>query len=513
MDSRRLAAIGTTVAFGLPVAISLWAAFLGITTRGLWQDELYTGWTVDPTIGLGGVIERAIRDVNTPLYYFLLWPFVRIWGADEMGLRLFSALCAVAAVGLFVLGGRPFFSLRARLFAAAMATGSSFWFTQAQNARSYGLGMLVGTALLLLALAALARPHVSRATHWLFATMALASFIHFYLFFLSMAVLAVLFVLRPQQRVAAVACGCALLISVLLYLDLVISTFSHFSTDENWIPNDPAWYAFQLRTVLRETLTKMAMLALAICLLPAALGLAKRRRPAATSDDKRGILLCVTVPLLVVAAGAAGSLLVAPNFHSRYLLVSSPFIWGLFAFCYDRSMPQAPPSWRLGLDLLLAATLLWMAGTMAANRTKSSVEPFRETAAWIAAIPGCRGQEIPAVVTEQRRWFRSDAGLEPIRAGYEWYLGSFAPVRPLYLEDILDGKIPENIKQALTRRIDGDGCPVLAWVVHGGTREIAASIGKAILAATDRAARAPDLELIVLRTGLEGYILAMRRSL
>ena len=514
-SSPRSDPVGTlaTAAFGIAVAIGLGAAFTGLDLAGLWQDELYTGWIVDPAIGFPETMSRAVRDVSPPLYYVLLWPLVKVAGTDEVGLRLFSVLCATGAILLFVAGGRAFFGLRARLFAAAMATASSYWFMQAQNARFYALGMMVGTALLLLALSALGRPRVSRATIGLFAMTAIATAIHFYLLYVSLAVLAVLFLLRPQQRIATAAWAILLLLAAVTYLRLVIAPNSFASIGANWIGNDAAWYAVHLRNALQQSLTNKAALALVICLLPGGLALLRTRRipVGAPSDQLGGPFLCLAVPVLVLLAGGVTSFLFTPNFHSRYVLLASPFLWGLFAFLYDRSVVPAPRVLRQVVDAALAVVLLWMSTTMALNRFKPYSEPFRETAARIVDIPSCRGQEILAIVMERRDWFRSEDGIAPVRAAYEKYLNGQATVRTVFFEDLLAGTVPADLRQMLARRIDGNGCPVLAWVVHLATPEIAAEIAKAVLAVAGRSARAADLEVITIRTGLEGYIIAMKR--
>src|SRR5690606_33477660 len=103
---------------------------------------------------------------------------------DE-ALRLFSAIWAVAAVVLFIAATGSAFSLPGRLFAAALATASNFWFYQAQNARFYALGFFIGAAILAVSIALL-RPREpgEEPTNWrvplLFGLMLFGSFMHFY---------------------------------------------------------------------------------------------------------------------------------------------------------------------------------------------------------------------------------------------------------------------------------------------------------------------------------------------
>jgi hypothetical protein len=149
---------------------------------------------------------------------------------------------------------------------------------------------------------------------------------------------------------------------------------------------------------------------------------------------------------------------------------------------------------------------------MELTRDRPVGEPFRESAAEIRAIPACHGAIIPSVVGERKRWFRSSESLLPIQAAYAKYLQGFADPRLIYAEDILAGNLSEEWKTLLRERIDGAGCPVIAWTVHTIPREVADEIGAKILAATGRTARAAELGVIVTRDGFEGYVLAMKRS-
>ncbi|SJZ69130.1 Dolichyl-phosphate-mannose-protein mannosyltransferase [Enhydrobacter aerosaccus] len=515
---RDKADLGVAVAaFAAATMIGLGAAFVGMTKGGLWQDELYTSWIVDPAGGLAGMVSRALHDIGPPLYYLLLWPVVQLLGNDEVGLRLFSALCASAAVLLMMVAGRSFFSLPARLFAATLATASSFWFGQAQNARFYALGLLVSTGMLLLALATMRRERMSAMTVALFAVMAFGAFVHFYLFYEALAVLVVIVLYKPGQRMASIAFASALTLAVGLYVSLVIFRMSYASTGSNWIGNDWDWYTQQFAAILQLSLTHKAMLALALCLLPAVLAMIRRSRmprrvPLGTwMSDRSDLVLCAAVPALVLTAGILTSFVATPNFVARYLLICSPFLWGLYAAGYDRSVQGAPVVVRWPVNLALSATALWMALTMAANRMTPVSEPFRESAAVIKTIPSCRGEVIPVVLTEQRRWFRSPDAEIPMRAAYAKYLQGFADPQPLYLEDILSDNVPEDWKLLFRQRIDGQGCPVLAWLVHRVTRDMAEEIGQRILAVTGRSSKAQDLAIIVAQSGMDGYIVTLKR--
>lgn len=150
----RLIAVGC---FGIACAVGLVGAFVGLKVSSFWIDELFTAWIVEIGIGFDEFVARIVTDVHPPVYYVLAFLHAQLFGDDEVGLRSLSALCAVAAVLLFIVATKSYFSLAARLFGGAMATGSFFWFYQAQNARGYSLSFLIGVAMLAISLSILAK--------------------------------------------------------------------------------------------------------------------------------------------------------------------------------------------------------------------------------------------------------------------------------------------------------------------------------------------------------------------
>jgi uncharacterized membrane protein len=122
--------------FGAAVVAGLAGAFIDLDAFGFWFDELFTRRVVDPAAGLDGLFARIATDVHPPVYPAALFLHAKIFGESDMALRAFSALSACAAVLVFVAATGGTFSLRGRLFGAAVATSSLFWFFQSQNARS-----------------------------------------------------------------------------------------------------------------------------------------------------------------------------------------------------------------------------------------------------------------------------------------------------------------------------------------------------------------------------------------
>jgi uncharacterized membrane protein len=109
--SLRAPAPWQAIVFGLIALITCASAFVGLSSSGLWIDELFTVHLINHHGGLGEVFRRALTDTHPPFYYFILYGWTRLAGLSETALRLPSAVFAVAAVGIFAAGARRVMSL------------------------------------------------------------------------------------------------------------------------------------------------------------------------------------------------------------------------------------------------------------------------------------------------------------------------------------------------------------------------------------------------------------------
>src|SRR5438445_6135376 len=255
-----------TVCFGLACAIGMAGAFIGLQTHGFWYDELFTAQLLRPD-GTS-LLSRIVTDVHPPLYLFALSAVTNIVGDSDMALRSFSALCACAAIVVFVSATGQAFSLRARLFGASIATSSLFWFFQSQNARSYALALLVGAGVLALCVYLLgdrSRKSTRFAVAGLAVLAAVGSFIHFYVMYECLAALIVLGLLRRPLRLVLVGMAAALIVSAALYVQLVVVPNSQVSLTDNWYSNDPAVYLLVLFACANLTFGVTGVVAIALC--------------------------------------------------------------------------------------------------------------------------------------------------------------------------------------------------------------------------------------------------------
>ena len=511
------------VCFAIACAIGLVGAFVGLEARSLWLDELYTAGIVEPVGRLGDLWTRIAGDLNSPLYFILVHYYCKIFGFSDAALRSFSALSACGAVLIFVLGTRSAFSLPARLFGGAMATGSLYWFVQSQNARNYSLALLVGAGILALTLALLdegsrREKAPSRLLVPLLVLILIGAFTHFYVVFESVGALMVLFVWRPRQRLLMVAAAAAVMAISFLYLKLFVATHSQIVMGNYWIQNTLAWYSFELKFAafyafgpLGRLLIAFGVAAVIVRLLWQ--GLDRKALGRFPIDPVTGLV--VGVPAIVLLAAVSSSLLVAPNFANRYLLVCSPFLWGICARLYDVAVEGAPRFFRLVVNLVLAAGILGMASFVTARVKGSDLtvtwsEPFRASADWIRSRPECRGQTVPVVANDQRAWYKPGYAEDIYNNAYARYLKGFAQPELVFGHDIVPGPLPDGLKAELQRRIDGQGCSVLAWSAHYMSDGEMAAIRDAILKATNRPDAAPRLEIRQFKDGFVGYILYVK---
>jgi uncharacterized membrane protein len=124
----------------LAVGALLRVLFLG--SRSLWFDEASTLILAGlPLARLPALLVR--NEMNPPLYYALMHVWLKAFADPRLGLRLFSALCGVAALAAFRPLAERLLPARARLLAFFFAAFSSYWIHAAQDGRVYSLLLLV----------------------------------------------------------------------------------------------------------------------------------------------------------------------------------------------------------------------------------------------------------------------------------------------------------------------------------------------------------------------------------
>lgn len=216
MERRELIWLGafTAIAAGL--------RFATLDLQSFHHDEAVTaGRVIQPGLGetLGWVVDS---ERSPPLYYLLAWPWAKLFGTGEVGLRSLSALVGTATVPAAWFAARELAQRRAGLVTAGLVAVSPLLVWYSQEARSYALLVLFAT----LALGYFARALRTAGPRpiWAWAAMsALALLSHYFAIFLIAPQAAYLALRARPSRRTAFAAGAAVGAVALALLPLALA--------------------------------------------------------------------------------------------------------------------------------------------------------------------------------------------------------------------------------------------------------------------------------------------------
>ncbi len=109
--------------------------------RSLWIDEFGTLWAIEGTFHESWSRGVAFHG-QSPLYYTLLWPLIRVAGESEGALRLPSLVCGAVAAFLVYRTAKRIRSIEAGLFAGSLAWVSPVLMESSVSARPYALAVV-----------------------------------------------------------------------------------------------------------------------------------------------------------------------------------------------------------------------------------------------------------------------------------------------------------------------------------------------------------------------------------
>ena len=375
--------------------------------KSLWFDEASTLLLAGrPLSELTGLL--VSNEVNPPLYYALMRFWLKAFPDPRLGLRLFSALCAVASLFAFRSLAARLLPERARLPALWLAAGSSFLIHVAQDGRAYSLLLLLSLLSMIAALALSGeRP---RARTWIAyaALAALGLYTHYY-FAILLAGQAVWLARKARNRLGVVLVHAAAAAAFAPWLPtLAAQARTHVGDavvgEALTFPRvlDLLGTPFFDVTFLGLVLPAWSGVAVGAGLVPLALmAAADARATPDGSPERRAFGFC----LILVAAALA--------------LVAAVELWS------GRPVTQARYFTPLAPAVLLLAAL-------GARRTWTRV------AAGIVVAAGCAGYFFSAVMVDPRLDAlaavirrSSDAGVPVVHLGKYYYL----PMRVYYLPE------------------------------------------------------------------------------
>ena len=123
-------------------AVGATLRFATLDRQSFWLDELVTVSLL--RMDFDDLLRAIPESEATPyLYYVLAWPWTRLFGFGEVGLRSLSALAGAAIVPVAYGAGAVLVSRRTGLVAAALVSVHPFLVWYSQEARAYSLFALL----------------------------------------------------------------------------------------------------------------------------------------------------------------------------------------------------------------------------------------------------------------------------------------------------------------------------------------------------------------------------------
>jgi hypothetical protein len=178
--------------------------FATLGSQSYWLDESQAAHEL--SLSFGSMLHAwSSAEWNPPLYLVVAWPWARVFGTGEVGLRALSAALGTALVPLLYLGSAQLVSRRAGLVAAALAAVNPFMIWYSQEAREYML-LVVLCAASLLFFARAWNSRSSRDLLWWAILSALAVLTQYFAGFL-IAAEGLFLVYRLRSRASLIALG------------------------------------------------------------------------------------------------------------------------------------------------------------------------------------------------------------------------------------------------------------------------------------------------------------------
>jgi hypothetical protein len=304
-----------------------------------WSDEL--GSVSMSVLPIKEVMSAIAGDVHPPLFQLLMKLWVLCFGTDEPIVRLLSLLsCLLAA--LYVFYRTTDLSKVARWVVITIFTTCSLFPFYAQEARSYGVTLLLSTLVAVQFINIEKDPPVSRLCYLILSALAL-SLTHYFGLLLSLSILAVLVVENRKiiERRTVFLIGIALCFvwpAVHYWLGLAALK----SSKNAWMvvdgPLDTA------RIFLRTFLPNLNDTLLALCacclvfLIIYSVSICKKNMPRSTTVSSRLRKLLFVTSLMVFGVAAVDA--VSPISTERNFIVMLPVVSLLVGYCTQQVFQQ-----------------------------------------------------------------------------------------------------------------------------------------------------------------------------
>jgi 4-amino-4-deoxy-L-arabinose transferase-like glycosyltransferase len=170
--------------FGVVLLVSAYCKLSALSSRELWLDETYSAFMAH--LPFAELLRHAAGEYNPPLYYVLLWAWVRIAGDAQAQLRLFSVVLNIfSMLGMCVLARRVL-GVRFGVLAASLFAFSPMLFVYSLEVRNYMLFIVVFVLLLIVHWAVAVE---RREEKWLVAAYGILAALLFYINYIGVFIL------------------------------------------------------------------------------------------------------------------------------------------------------------------------------------------------------------------------------------------------------------------------------------------------------------------------------------
>ncbi len=331
-----------------------------LPAQSLWYDE-GVSWYLTRMSPPALTVWTA-NDIQPPLYYYLLWLWVRLAGTSEYALRFPSVFFGVLTLPLLWVTARRLLGTRAAWLAALLLALSPLHVYYAQEARMYTLLTFLGLLSSYLLLRLLNNQSVNLQSPYLWSyvlTVVAALYTHYFAFFLLAAhALYVLYKrrqqirsshpLKPHASTSTSTLTLALIFILLLYLPWLPFMFTRYGVDTSYWPGAlnlgevarKLFIAFSLGETVTEAVGVWLAVGYGLILLISLLILLRRTCPTqyttvrslpggrntqyavrtTPTDGLVFLLLYLLVPIALVLL----SVYRTPKFNPRYAMLASP---------------------------------------------------------------------------------------------------------------------------------------------------------------------------------------------
>lgn len=327
-----------------------WGLYLfRLDAQSLWYDEGVTATIAQRP--LAALTAWTARDIQPPLYYYLVWGWGRVAGWSEWSLRFVSAWWGLLTVALLgALTKRLTAQRRAGLIAALLTALHPLLLYYSQEARMYTLLVALGVLTVYLLLRARAEGRSRRWVAYLF-TAAAAVYTHYFAFFLLLG-LGVAYLLdffvhrrRATQLASPDRAWRRVLLPflltnggvLLLYGAWAATLFKQLDTDASyWQGPFKLWDALAVVGVsfvggesLRAAQAGPGLVMAALALVVALITLAQRQPQ--PGQDNSPLLLYALPWLLLPIGGVLALAAFVPKFNARYVMLALPALLVLWS--------------------------------------------------------------------------------------------------------------------------------------------------------------------------------------